>query len=160
MQRVMIAMAISCKPKLLIADEPTTALRCHGSKRNLVAFKRITARNKNEYYFYFHDLALVSEIADRVVVMYQGNVVEKGTVFEIFKLPKAHYTKAFFASRPTLMYALKQLPTIASIAKNLYCRRKSPHKKRARDIKTCICIHPLLEVKNLKKILLPKGRIF
>ena len=106
MQRVMIAMAIACKPKLLIADEPTTALDVTVQKEILLLLKDLQQETGMSLLFISHDLALVSEIADRVVVMYKGDIVETGTVIEIFKNPKDEYTKALLASRPTLELSL------------------------------------------------------
>ena len=93
MQRVMIAMAIACKPKLLIADEPTTALDVTVQKEIIALLKEIQKETEMSLLFISHDLGLVSQIADRTLVMYQGNIVEEGTVHEIFKAPKKHIQK-------------------------------------------------------------------
>jgi peptide/nickel transport system ATP-binding protein len=116
MQRVMIAMAIACKPKVLIADEPTTALDVTVQKEILQLLKSLQKETGMSMLFISHDLSLVFELADRVLVMCQGNIVEEGTVKEIFTSPKEAYTKALLASRPTLEVRYKTLPTIASIA--------------------------------------------
>ena len=120
MQRVMIAMAIACKPKLLLADEPTTALDVTVQKEILQLLKELQQETGMSLIFISHDLSLVSEIADRVLVLYKGDLVEEGTVTQIFKSPKADYTKALLASRPTLGERLEQLPTIASLADNSF----------------------------------------
>ena len=91
-QRVMIAMAISCKPKLLIADEPTTALDVTVQKEILLLLKELQEDTKMSVLFISHDLALISELADRVLVMYKGKIVEQGTHKELLKLNK-HYAK-------------------------------------------------------------------
>jgi len=115
MQRVVIAMAIACKPKLLIADEPTTALDVTVQKEILQLLKDLQKQTGMSMLFISHDLALVCELADRVLVMYKGDIVEKGTVKEIFEAPKKPYTKALLGSRPKLDVRYKVLPTIASI---------------------------------------------
>jgi peptide/nickel transport system ATP-binding protein len=96
-QRVMIAMAMSCKPGILIADEPTTDLK-----------KEIGA----SIIFITHDLGVIAEIADRVIVMYKGKIVEEGNVLDIFEKPQHPYTKGLLACRPPLNKRLKVLPTI------------------------------------------------
>jgi len=151
MQRVMIAMAIACKPKLLIADEPTTALDVTVQKEILLLLKEIQKETNMSMLFISHDLSLVSEIVDRVVVMYQGNVVEKGSALQVFKLPKEEYTKALLASRPSLDIRLKELPTIASLADNSFQPREVTPQQRAIHHKKMYTKAPLLEVLNLKK---------
>jgi peptide/nickel transport system ATP-binding protein len=101
-QRVMIAMAIACKPKLLIADEPTTALDVTVQKEIIELLKEIQQETGMSILFISHDLSLVSEIAHRVFVMYQGQIVEQGEVKQIFANPRHNYTKALIASRPSL----------------------------------------------------------
>src|SRR5690606_12028266 len=111
-QRVMIAMAIACKPDILIADEPTTALDVTVQKNIIELLKELQAKTKMSILFITHDLALISEIANRVLVMYKGAIVEQGNAWEIFNNPKDNYTKALISSRPSLDTRLKQLPTI------------------------------------------------
>jgi peptide/nickel transport system ATP-binding protein len=101
-QRVMIAMALACEPKLLIADEPTTALDVTIQRQILELLAGLKARHGLSVLFISHDLALVGEIADRVVVMRQGTVREEGSVAQIFSAPKDDYTKALLACRPAL----------------------------------------------------------
>ncbi len=151
MQRVMIAMAIACKPKLLIADEPTTALDVTVQKEILLLLKEIQKETNMSMLFISHDLGLVSEIVDRVVVMYQGDVVEKGSALQVFKLPKEEYTKALLASRPSLEVRLKELPTIASLADNSFQAKEVTPQQRALHHKKMYTKAPLLEVLNLKK---------
>ena len=114
-QRVMIAMAIACKPKILIADEPTTALDVTVQKDIILLLKQLQKEGQMSIIFISHDLSLVSEIADRILVMYQGQIVEQGKVSQIFKSPKELYTKALINSRPSMDTRLKQLPTIVEI---------------------------------------------
>ena len=101
-QRVMIAMALSCEPKLLIADEPTTALDVTIQRQILELLAKLKDKHRMSMLFISHDLGLVGEIADRVVVMRQGTVREQGAVADIFARPQDAYTKALLACRPTL----------------------------------------------------------
>ncbi len=151
MQRVMIAMAIACKPKLLIADEPTTALDVTVQKEIMQLLKEIQKETNMSLLFISHDLGLVSEIADRVAVMYQGNIVEEGSVTQIFKNPKDNYTKALLASRPSLDIRLEVLPTITFLADNSFQSKKVTPQQRAIKHKKIYTKAPLLEVLNLKK---------
>ena len=151
MQRVMIAMAIACKPKLLIADEPTTALDVTVQKDILMLLKELQIETGMSMLFISHDLSLVSEIADRVIVMYKGDIVEEGSVYEIFKLPKASYTKALLNSRPSLNKRLKTLPTIASLANNTFNAHEITPQMRALQHKKLYTRKPLLQIKNVSK---------
>mgnify|MGYP001495502232 FL=1 len=151
MQRVMIAMAIACKPKLLIADEPTTALDVTVQKEILSLLRSIQQEKKMAMIFISHDLSLVSEIADRVVVMYKGDIVENATTEEIFKNAKAEYTKALLASRPSLNVRLAKLPTIASIADKSFKPREVKPAERAKRHKNIYTKKPILEISNLEK---------
>ena len=101
-QRVMIAMALACEPKLLIADEPTTALDVTIQRQILELLAKLKEQRRMSMLFISHDLALVGEIADRVVVMRQGLVREQGSAAEVFERPRDAYTKALLACRPTL----------------------------------------------------------
>lgn len=160
MQRVMIAMAIACKPKLLIADEPTTALDVTVQKEIISLLKSIQQETKMAMLFISHDLSLVSEMADRVVVMYKGDIVENATTLEIFKNPKAEYTKALLASRPALNVRLAKLPTIASIADNSFRSREVKPVERAKRHKHIYTQKPILEVSNLEKYYFSNVGIF
>lgn len=160
MQRVMIAMAIACKPKLLIADEPTTALDVTVQKEILSLLKSIQLETKMAMLFISHDLNLVSEIADRVMVMYKGDVVEIATTFEIFKTPKAEYTKALLEARPALNVRLATLPTIASIADKSFVPREIKPTERAKKHKQIYTQKPILEIANLKKYYFSSMGIF
>ena len=101
-QRVMIAMALACEPKLLIADEPTTALDVTIQRQILELLATLKARHRMSLLFISHDLGLVGEIADRVVVMRHGQVREQGPVAQIFAAPQDAYTRALLACRPSL----------------------------------------------------------
>lgn len=151
MQRVMIAMAIACKPKLLIADEPTTALDVTVQKEIIHLLKDLQQETGMSLLFISHDLSLVSEIADRVLVMFRGNIVEQGTVYQIFKTPQHPYTKALLAARPVLDKRLAQLPTIASLENQEFKPREITSQQRALRHKELYTKAPLLEVRNVRK---------
>ena len=112
-QRVMIAMAMSCNPSLLIADEPTTALDVTVQKTILQLIKELQQETGMGVLFITHDLGVVHDIADKIVVMYKGNIVEQGTVQEIFQQPQHPYTKALLACRPALHPKGKRLPVVS-----------------------------------------------
>lgn len=112
-QRVMIAMALSCHPRLIIADEPTTALDVTVQKAILNLLKDLQQRLGISVLFITHDLGVVAQIADRVLVMYRGKLVEQGTVEAIFRAPRHPYTRGLLACRPPLDRQLKRLPVIA-----------------------------------------------
>ncbi len=160
MQRVMIAMAIACKPKLLIADEPTTALDVTVQKEILQLLKELQQETQMSMLFISHDLALVSEIADEVMVLYQGEKVEQGSVSSIFKNPKKSYTKALLASRPKLGIRLKKLPTIISISDKSFNPVEISPQQRAAKHKILYTKAPLLEVTNLTKEYITKVGFF
>lgn len=111
-QRVMIAMAICCKPKLLLADEPTTALDVTIEGKILRVLKDIQQKHQMSLIFISHDLNLVSKIADRVLVMYSGKIVEQGSVETVFNRPQHPYTKGLLACRPSADRKLYFLPTV------------------------------------------------
>jgi peptide/nickel transport system ATP-binding protein len=112
-QRVMIAMAMSCEPSILIADEPTTALDVTVQKTILDLMNKLQQENDMGILFITHDLGVIAELADKVVVMYKGKIVEQGPVLDIFSNPKHPYTKGLLACRPPLNKRLHWLPTIA-----------------------------------------------
>ena len=112
-QRVMIAMAMSCTPSVLIADEPTTALDVTVQKTILELMKDLQREMNAAIVFITHDLGVIAEIADRVLVMYKGNIVEEGEVKNIFKNPQHAYTKSLLACRPPLTFRLRRLPVVA-----------------------------------------------
>lgn len=111
-QRVMIAMAIACEPKLLIADEPTTALDVTIQRQILELIAELQRRRQMSVLFITHDLAVVGEIADYVVVMREGGIREKGSVQQIFEAPRDAYTKALLLCRPQLGRRPRRLPVI------------------------------------------------
>ena len=160
MQRVVIAMAIACKPKLLIADEPTTALDVTVQKEILQLLKDLQKQTGMSMLFISHDLALVCELADRVLVMYKGDIVEKGTVKEIFEAPKKSYTKALLGSRPTLDVRYKILPTIASIKDNSFIPQSITSQQRAKKHQKIYTKTPLLRVENVAKSYFSRVGVF
>ena len=160
MQRVVIAMAIACKPKLLIADEPTTALDVTVQKEILQLLKDLQKQTGMSMLFISHDLALVCELADRVLVMYKGDIVEKGTVKEIFEAPKKPYTKALLGSRPTLDVRYKVLPTIASIKDNSFFPQSITSQQRAKKHQKIYTKTPLLRVENVAKSYFSRVGVF
>jgi peptide/nickel transport system ATP-binding protein len=114
-QRVMIAMALACEPQLLIADEPTTALDVTIQRQILELLARLQAQRGLSMLFISHDLGVVGEIAQQVVVMRQGTVRERGTVVELFADPKDAYTKALLACRPRLAERPRRLTVIDDV---------------------------------------------
>ncbi len=112
-QRVMIAMAISCNPTLLIADEPTTALDVTVQATILALLRELRDSRGMAMMFITHDLSVIAEIADVVAVMYRGKIVECGAIEQIFSNPQHPYTKGLLACRPTLEKQLRRLPTVS-----------------------------------------------
>jgi peptide/nickel transport system ATP-binding protein len=116
-QRVMIAMAMSCQPSVLIADEPTTALDVTVQKTILQLMQKLQKEHDMGIMFITHDLGVIAELADKVVVMYKGNIVEQGSVWDIFTNPKHPYTKGLLACRPPLDKRYTFLPTVSDFMK-------------------------------------------
>ena len=112
-QRVMIAMAMSCNPSILIADEPTTALDVTVQSTILELLRNLQKEQNMSTIFITHDLGVIAEIADRVAVMYKGKIVETASVRDIFNSPKHPYTKGLLACRPPLDKRIYRLPVIA-----------------------------------------------
>jgi len=116
-QRVMIAMAMSCNPDILIADEPTTALDVTVQATILNLMNDLKKDADSSVVFITHDLGVIAEVADKVIVMYKGKIVEQGTVLEIFQNPQHPYTKGLLACRPSLDRRLSKMPTVADFMK-------------------------------------------
>ena len=112
-QRVMIAMAMSCQPELLIADEPTTALDVRVQKNILELIKKLQQQNNMSVMLITHDLGLVADVADNIIVMYKGEIAEQGTANSILKDPQHVYTKALLACRPTAGSKGKRLKVLS-----------------------------------------------
>lgn len=151
-QRVMIALAIACKPNILIADEPTTALDVTVQKEIIKLLKDLQQQTQMSIIFISHDLSLVSEIADRVLVMYKGEIVEQGKTYNIFHLPKQTYTKALIASRPSLNQRLRRLPTVSDFLNDTTPTEIITEEERTERLVELYAQPPILEVKNIEKI--------
>ncbi|NNK82881.1 MAG: ABC transporter ATP-binding protein [Flavobacteriaceae bacterium] len=159
-QRVMIAMAIACKPKLLIADEPTTALDVTVQKEIILLLKDLQQQFNMSIIFITHDLSLISEISDRVLVMYNGEIVEQGLTEDIFKWPKHIYTKALINSRPTLDYRVEKLPTISDYINKTVSNNIITASERASIQEKIYSKKPLLEIMNIEKTYFSKVGLF
>ncbi|MEP6950468.1 MAG: ABC transporter ATP-binding protein [Ginsengibacter sp.] len=152
-QRVMIAMAMSCNPSLLIADEPTTALDVTVQKTIVELIKELQQKQKMGVIYITHDLGLVAEIADKVVVMYKGEIVETNTVKEIFSNPQHPYTRALISCRPSPSSKGKRLPVVSDFLNEpdekpgLQPQNSSDKKIYGETIQSPV---ELLKVENLK----------
>ena len=160
-QRVMIAMAIACNPDLLIADEPTTALDVTIQKQIMELLKNLQKKYSMSVLFITHNLGLISEIADEVLVMYKGCIVEKNTTSEIFKNPSHPYTKGLIACRPTLDKDSRRLPVMDDYMDE-HGKALEPDKEKwgTKTVKQLSSKEVLLEVKNLKKYFPLKKTLF
>ncbi len=160
-QRVMIAMAIACEPKLLICDEPTTALDVTIQKQVLELMLKLQKERNMSMLFITHDLAVVADIADEVLVMYRGDLVESGNKMDIFKNPQHPYTKGLLACRPDLRKNPKRLYTVDDFL-NSSEPLKHVHQLTDDDIKrpNREKTETLLELKNIKKHFPVKGGLF
>ena len=157
-QRVMIAMAICCNPSVLIADEPTTALDVTVQKSILQLIKNLQNKHGMSVIFITHDLGVIAEIADSVLIMYNGKIVERGNVKEIFQHPKHPYTRGLLACRPPMDIRLKKLPvikdfldeknkiSIESFTKNLIISDE----QRQAEQQSLFEKTPLLKLRNVK----------
>lgn len=150
-QRVVIAMAIACKPTLLIADEPTTALDVTVQKDIIHLLKELQAETQMAMIFISHDLGLVSSIADEVMVMYQGKVVEKGATEAVFHQPQKRYTQALIAARPSSFIRLKRLPTIQDFVENTVPELVITVEERQQAHRKLYAQQPLLTVRDVAK---------
>jgi peptide/nickel transport system ATP-binding protein len=163
-QRVMIAMAIACEPKLLIADEPTTALDVTIQKQVLELIASLQKKYGMGVLFITHDLGVVADIADEVVVMYRGKSVEQGNAQELFHNPKHPYSKSLLACRPGLHHNPKRLLTIVDfMAEDGTELQPSDERKQpfVKDYSYCEEQNPvLLEVKALEVLFPIKGGFF
>ncbi len=160
MQRVMIAMAIACKPKILIADEPTTALDVTVQQEIINLIKELQQEYGMSVIFISHDLSLVQSIADRIMVMYQGTIVETGTATSIFKNPEQQYTKALIASRPDPTTRLKALPTVANFVNGDFQPYIISNEERSGRLTELYKNEPLLRVRNVVKDYALKKKLF
>lgn len=159
-QRVMIAMALACNPKILIADEPTTALDVTVQKEIILLLKSIQKETGMSILFISHDLTLVSEIADRILVMYQGKIVEQGNTEIIFRQPKELYTRALLEVRPKTTFRLKRLPTITDFKNSTIAKTEITASDRKTMHEKMYAQTPLLEVIDLEKTYVSKTGVF
>jgi peptide/nickel transport system ATP-binding protein len=151
-QRVMIAMALACEPKLLIADEPTTALDVTIQRQILELLRKLKDSHKMSMLFISHDLGVVGEVCDHVVVMRHGVVREQGPVAQIFASPQDSYTKALLACRPTLENTNARLLVIDDHMQGNAARAVG----KAKDANAPV----VLEVKSLAKSFMLKDGLF
>ncbi len=168
-QRVMIAMAISCKPALIIADEPTTALDVTVQATILDLLESIRTELGTSILFITHDLGVIAEISEEVMVMYKGKIVEKGLTLDVLANPQHPYTRGLLACRPKLDFKLKVLPIVSDFMAtdqdgNISERRNGPFSSVGEAIfmnlitvdeinqrnKELVQQEPVLKVKNLK----------
>ncbi len=164
-QRVMIAMAMSCNPSILIADEPTTALDVTVQKTILDLMRDLQQKEEMGILFITHDLGVIAELADNVVVMYKGKIVEQGNVWDIFANPQHPYTKGLLACRPPLNKRLHWLPTVSDFMQTDAEGKMTESSKSVSEVTDKLIITskerekrhldlysqaPLLQVKNLK----------
>jgi len=159
-QRVMIAMAIACKPEILIADEPTTALDVTVQQEIILLLKNLQQETGMSILFISHDLSLISEICDRILVMYKGEIVEQNSALNIFKNPEHIYTKALIASRPSLNVRLKRLPTIQDYLSETENAAAISKEERKEHLDKLYDQKPLLRVENVEKEYLLKTQLF
>ncbi|KAA5538181.1 ABC transporter ATP-binding protein [Paenimyroides baculatum] len=159
-QRVMIAMAIACKPEILIADEPTTALDVTVQQEIILLLKNLQQETGMSILFISHDLSLISEICDRILVMYKGEIVEQNSALKIFKHPEHIYTKALIASRPALNVRLKRLPTIQDYLSGTENAAAISQEERKEHLDKLYDKKPLLRVENVEKEYLLKTQLF
>ncbi|MDB4414997.1 ABC transporter ATP-binding protein [bacterium] len=178
-QRIMIAMAMSCNPDVLIADEPTTALDVTVQKAIIDLMNDLRSEMNASIIFITHDLGVISEIADHVIVMFKGKIVEQGDIGSIFLNPQHPYTKGLLACRPPLDFRLKKLPVVSDfmdINKNdngelfitekinniteITANNKVDLKTWAKRQKFLSSQKPILEIKNLETWFSAKKNFF
>ena len=163
-QRVMIAMAIACEPKLLIADEPTTALDVTIQKQIIDLLESLRQRRQMSMLFITHDLALVGEIADKVIVMRHGEIREQGEAEQVLEQPKDVYTRALLYCRPQISQRPYRLPVTSDfmrqedqiLVETVFDASKIPQRKRGLTGSEPI----ILEVKDLKKSFYSRKGLF
>jgi len=159
-QRIMIAMALLCSPSLLIADEPTTALDVTVQKEIIQLIKKLQKSEKLSVLFISHDLSLVKQIADHIIIMKDGKIIEQGTNNKIFNSPKELYTKALISIRPSKKIRVKELPTIEKYLKSQYDKRIIKSKQREQNHKKIYSNPPLLKIININKTYISKVGLF
>ena len=174
-QRVMIAMAMSCEPSVLIADEPTTALDVTVQKTILELMQGLQKEKEMGILFITHDLGVIAELADKVVVMYKGEIVEQGDVWSIFSNPQHPYTKGLLACRPPLNKRYSFLPTVSDFMQtdgegkiidngvsvaDFTKKLTISEADRKKHQKLLFANEPVLKIQNLKTFFPVKGGFF
>ncbi|MBS1496767.1 MAG: ABC transporter ATP-binding protein [Bacteroidetes bacterium] len=157
-QRVMIAMAMCCNPALLIADEPTTALDVRVQKSILMLLKKLQQQNKMSVLLITHDLSLVADYADEVIVMYKGSIAEQGETKTILLNPQHNYTKALLACKPTAGSKGKKLPVISDFLNPT--NNITATQKNIKNISPIITNEVVLNVQDLKVYFTKTKNIF
>ena len=150
-QRVMIAMALLCNPKLLIADEPTTALDVTVQKEIMELLKSLQKKYQMSILFISHNLAIVKQLADRVLVMHEGRIVESENSNVLFQNPKHNYTKGLMFARPEIGVRLERLPTIKDYSNSMFKPKKTSLSKRLEKHNELYAQKPLIEIKDFEK---------
>ncbi len=174
-QRVMIAIAMSCEPSVLIADEPTTALDVTVQKTILELMQGLQKEKEMGILFITHDLGVIAELADKVVVMYKGEIVEQGDVWSIFNNPQHPYTKGLLACRPPLNKRYSFLPTVSDFMQtdgegkiidngvsvaDFTKKLTISEEDRKKHQKLLFANEPVLKIQNLKTFFPVKGGFF
>ncbi|MFL5764790.1 MAG: ABC transporter ATP-binding protein [Bacteroidia bacterium] len=174
-QRVMIAMAMSCQPAILIADEPTTALDVTVQATILDLMLKLQREHDMGIMFITHDLGVIAELADKVVVMYKGKIVEQGSVMDIFANPRHPYTKGLLACRPPLNKRLHWLPTVSDFMQTSEYGEMIESKASVEEVTEKLVVskkereeahqklyakEPILKIKNLKTYFPIKKGVF
>lgn len=161
-QRVMIAMAMSCQPDILIADEPTTALDVTVQKGILELIRTLQQKHGMSVIFITHDLGVVAEIATRVIILYDGEIVESGDVKTIFHNPQHPYTQGLLSCRPSMTVRLKKLPVVEDFIRQTAIRKTTPLKEIIRSLSVSVeerqnahrqlyAQQPLIKIEHLHK---------
>lgn len=159
-QRVMIIMALLCNPSLLIADEPTTALDVTVQKEILQLIKDLQKSENLSVLFISHDLSVVREIADKIIIMKAGEIVEQGSKKALFENPKNPYTKVLLSIKPSKNIRLKELPTIEKILNKNFKNEIINTKTRSKKRNKIYSKPPLLKISNINKNYISKLGLF
>jgi peptide/nickel transport system ATP-binding protein/oligopeptide transport system ATP-binding protein len=148
-QRVMIAMALACNPEVLIADEPTTALDVTIQNQILALMKKLKSESNMSIMLITHDLGVVAEMADRVVVMYSGQVVEQGDIYTIFENPKHPYTEGLLRSMPSTEKRTGKLYAIEGVVPNPLNLPKGCRFAPRCEYATSLCHEEMPEIESI-----------
>lgn len=169
-QRIMIAMAMACNPSLLIADEPTTALDVTVQKKILEALKELSRNKGMAMLFISHDLNIVKQLADKILVMFKGEIVEQGSTLEVFNHPKHPYTKGLLSCRPPLKTKLRILPTLSDFIGNTEAKKLISNRLPDNNIitrqehesafKSLSSVEPILKINHVTTSFTQAGMFF